>query len=102
MNSSRFEEFLKGIASVHGSVDVSWVQFVKFNSSEFPHLSSKSLVTNPNSTTFPLATANLRSDAVNLSGVQHADLKGDSTGVDVQSSWSSLFPSGKTTQLQFH
>lgn len=85
------------MASVHGSMDG-----VGFNSSDFPPLNTKSPTTSANSTASPLTATNLRSDAVYPSVAQrpqHADLKGDSSGDDVQSSWSSLFSSGNAAQL---
>lgn len=102
MDYACFEEFVKAMVSIHGSMDG-----VSFNPSDFPPLSAKSSVAGLNSSSSPSSAANLRPDVVpttgsTTKGALHADLMVSFYVADVQLSWSSLFPTDKAAQLYFH
>lgn len=95
---SHFEEFLKGMAAVHGSMDGAGL-----NAKDFPPLSSKSSKTSPNSSTvgsLPLAGQSM-SGSPNMDGsssklgdsipvkaniILHAAAKPDSSDSEMKSS----------------
>lgn len=113
MVSSRFDEFLKGVASVHGSKDG-----VRFSSKDFPPLNSKSPLAGPSSllTNSPPSASQLKSGASKLDDSTsrladsdpvdahvhlHADPKHDSYDGGMKSSRISLFQSREAAQLRF-